>query len=42
MVYAVVKSSNYAQDDNLHDGIHFYNYPDNSYVLSLINKKNKK
>ena len=38
MVYAVAKSSNYAQDDNLHDAIHFYNYPDNSYVLSLINK----
>ena len=38
MVYAAAKSSNYAQDDNFHDAIHFYNYPDNSYVLSLINK----
>ena len=44
MVYAVAKSSNYARDDNFHDAIHFYNDPDNSYVLSLINKiyKNKK
>jgi len=41
MVYAVAKSSNYAQDDNFHDAIHFYNYPDNSYVLSLINKIKK-
>ena len=42
MVYAVAKSSNYAQDDNFHDAIHFYNDPDNSYVLSLINKIKKK
>ena len=39
MVYAVAKFSNYARDDNFHDAIHFYNYPDNSYVLSFINKK---
>ena len=39
MVYAVAKSSNYAQDDNFHDAIHFYNYLDNSYVLSFINHK---
>ena len=39
MVYAVANSSNYAQDDNFHDAIHFYNYLDNSYVLSFINHK---
>ena len=39
MVYAVAKSSNYAQDDNFHDAILFYNYLDNSYVLSFINYK---
>ena len=39
MVYAVANSSNYAQDDNFHDVIHFYNYLDNSYVLSFINYK---
>ena len=42
MVYAVAKSSNYAQDDNFHDAIQFYNYPDNNYVLSFINKNFKK
>ena len=36
MVYAVANSSNYAQDDNFHHAIHFYNYLYNSYVLRLI------
>ena len=38
MVYAVAKSSNYAQGDNFHDAVHFYTYPEKSYVLSFINK----
>ena len=35
MVYAVAKSSNYAQGDSFHDAVHFYNYPEKKLRFKL-------